>query len=72
MDNRIRTIQHKPRSLGIAYLIFFLTSLLGFQMFYLRKPGLAVAKILTLNFFFIGMIIDAIMMPKYVQRANSV
>ncbi|HUR62122.1 MAG TPA: TM2 domain-containing protein [Candidatus Thermoplasmatota archaeon] len=70
-QNRIRTMQAKPRSIAVAYLIFFVTAMLGVQMFYLRKPGLAIAKIVTLNFLFVGMLVDIVMMPTYVRRAND-
>ena len=69
--NRVRTVAIKPRKTGVAYAIFFLTAMIGIHMFYLRQPLLAVSKILTLNWFFVGIVIDAILMPRYVRRANS-
>jgi TM2 domain-containing membrane protein YozV len=59
------------RKLSTAYLIFFLTSMIGFHMFYFRNPLMAIAKILTINFFFIGMVVDVFLMPRYVRQANS-
>ena len=70
-QNRVRPIESKPKSVGVAYAIFVLTAFIGFHMFSLRKPLLAVSKILTINWFFVGMIIDAIQMPKYVRQANG-
>lgn len=70
-QHRVRTNATKPRSLGIAYLLFVLTAFIGIHWFYLGRPGLAVAKFLTLNFFFVGMVIDAAMMPKNVRQANG-
>jgi TM2 domain-containing membrane protein YozV len=55
----------------VAYLIFIFTAFIGFHMFYVRRPAMAIAKILTLNFFFVGMVIDAIQMPNYVRHANG-
>jgi TM2 domain-containing membrane protein YozV len=70
-QNRTRQVVSRPRTVGMAYLIFFLTAMIGLHMFYLKRPGMAVAKFLTINFFFVGMVIDAVMMPKHVERANS-
>ena len=71
VQHRVRQVAGNPRSTGIAYLIFFLTAMIGFHMFYFRRPGLAVAKILTINFIGIGMLIDLFMMPTYVRGANG-
>lgn len=70
-QNRARQVAVKSRTPLVAYLIFVFTAFIGFHMFYVKRPGMAIAKILTLNFFFVGMVIDAIMMPRYVERANS-
>lgn len=70
-QNRTRQIVVTPRSTAIAYLIFILTGFSGLHWFYFRRPGLAIAKFLTVNFFVIGMIIDAIMIPKNVRQANG-
>lgn len=70
-QNRTRQIAITPRRTGIAYLLFVLTGFTGLHWFYLRRPGLAIAKFLTVNFLVLGMIIDAIQMPRSVRQANA-
>lgn len=72
-QNRARNVQHagRPRTVGLAYLVFFLTGMVGWHMLYVRRPGLAVAKLFTLNFFFFGMLVDLFLLPQYVRAANS-
>lgn len=70
-QNRVRTVDVKQRTLGASYAVFVFTGMIGFHMFYLRQPGIAVSKILTGNWFLIGIIIDAIRMPTYVRQANG-
>lgn len=69
--NRVRNVAIKQRTLGVSYLVFIFTGMIGFHMFYLRQPWIAVSKILTGNWFFIGIIVDAVLMPKYVRQANG-
>ena len=71
VQNRVRQVPIKPRSTAIAYVLFVITGFTGLHWFYLRRPGLAIAKFLTVNFFVIGMVIDAVLMPKNVRQANS-
>lgn len=58
------------KKLSVAYLFFFLGvfGAFPFHWFYLEKVPLI--RIFTLNYFFIGAIIDFMKLPQYVSEFN--
>lgn len=59
------------RSLTTAYVLLLLIGGLGAHKFYLGRPGMGVAYLLTLGLFGVGMIIDLFTLPGQVRRYNS-
>lgn len=53
--------------LGIAYLVWFLTGILGGHHYYLKRWGWGIAYTLTAGLFGIGWIVDAFRLPRLVN-----
>ena len=62
----------EPKSVGLAYIFWLLSFVLisGVHRFYLGKWITGLIWLLTGGLFFIGTIIDAIMLPGMVERKN--
>lgn len=60
-----------PKSVGTAYLWWFLLGLVGGHQFYLGKIGRGIAYLLTIGFLGIGWFIDLFTLPSQVRMANA-
>jgi TM2 domain-containing membrane protein YozV len=60
-----------PRTLTVAYLLWFFLGGLGAHKFYLGKTGVAISYILTFGWLTIGLWIDLFTMRSQVERANQ-
>lgn len=58
------------KSLAAAYIFAFLGGYLGLHRFYLGQIGIGIVYLLTLGVFGIGWIIDLIVLPGIVKKAN--
>lgn len=54
-----------------AYLLWFPMGLLGFHLFYLRKPGQGMLYFFTLGLFGIGWLVDLFRIPSIVRECNE-
>ena len=59
------------KSLGVAYLLWFVVGFLGVHHFYLGKVGRGIGYLLTFGWFMIGLFIDLFTLPSQVQRINA-
>lgn len=59
------------KDVGITYLIWLFFGTFGGHKFYLGKPGMGVAYLLTLGFLWIGVIIDLFTIPRQVRAINA-
>lgn len=63
-------LQSPPKSVGMAYLLWFFLGLFGAHHFYLGKIGRGVGYLVTLGWLGVGWIIDAFTLPAQVRTAN--
>lgn len=63
--------QLPAKDVGVAYVIWLLLGTLGGHKFYLGKPGIGVAYLLTLGFLWVGVLIDLFTIPAQVRRVNA-
>jgi TM2 domain-containing membrane protein YozV len=68
VTNSVATAQ---KSVGVAYLLWFLFGILGVHQFYLGKTGRGISYIFTLGWLGIGMLIDLFTLSKQVRAANG-
>lgn len=61
----------KKKRLDDAYVLWFPGGLLGFHHFYLGNTWIGILYLCTLGIIGIGWIVDAFLMPKHVELANS-
>ncbi|XP_046555819.1 uncharacterized protein LOC124265070 [Haliotis rubra] len=59
------------KSLLDAYILWFPCGILGFHLFYLRKPGQGILYLMTFGLFGIGFLIDIFRMPYLVKEVND-
>ena len=55
----------------MAYLLWFFLGLLGVHRFYLGHIGVGILYFFTFGGFGLGWIIDALIMPQLVHKANN-
>jgi hypothetical protein len=67
----VRVAPIKDKSLGVAYLLWFLLGLIGGPQYYLGKFGRGVFYTLTLGGFVFGWLIDAFTLPGQVARVRA-
>ncbi|WP_062069096.1 TM2 domain-containing protein [Demequina sediminicola] len=60
-----------PKSLAVAYVLWFFFGLLGIHQFYLGKVGRGVLYLLTAGIFGIGFIIDLFTLPSQTRQVNT-
>lgn len=54
----------------VAYLLFFVFSILGVHKFYLRKPFIGILYIFTFGLLGLGLLYDLFTLPSQVRLAN--
>ena len=59
-----------PKDVGIAYIIWLLLGTFGGHKFYLGRPGMGVAYLLTFGFLWVGVLIDLFTLPRQVRQYN--
>lgn len=60
-----------PKSVGVAYVLWFFLGVIGVHQFYLGKVGRGVSYIFTLGWLGIGLLIDLFTLPGQVRKANG-
>jgi TM2 domain-containing membrane protein YozV len=60
-----------PKSVGVAYALWFFLGVIGVHKFYLGKTGIGISYIFTLGWLGIGLIIDLFTLPSQVRAANG-
>jgi hypothetical protein len=60
-----------PKSVGVAYVLWFFLGLFGGHRFYIGKIGTAILYLLTAGIFGIGWIIDVFTLASQVRRVNQ-
>lgn len=70
MSNEVMRVQ---RGVGTAYLLWLLgfVGLAGIHRFYVGRPISGIIWLLTGGLFFIGQIVDLVMMPRMVDDHNN-
>ena len=62
----------RQKSVGTAYLLWFVAGVVGAHQFYLGKTGRAISYILTFGWLGVGLLIDLFTLGKQVRQANGV
>ncbi|MDN4479744.1 TM2 domain-containing protein [Demequina muriae] len=65
------TAIHAPKSLLLAYILWFFLGLFGVQHFYLGKIGRGLLYLLTAGVFGVGWIIDLFTLPSQTRAINA-
>jgi TM2 domain-containing membrane protein YozV len=60
-----------PKSVGVAYVLWFFLGVLGVHQFYLGRVGRGVSYIFTLGWLAVGLIIDLFTLPSQVRTVNA-
>lgn len=60
-----------PKSVGVAYLLWFFFGILGIHQFYLGNTARGVLYLLTCGILFIGVIVDLFTLPTQTRLANT-
>jgi TM2 domain-containing membrane protein YozV len=59
------------KSVGTAYVLWFLLGVLGVHQFYLGRVGRGISYIFTFGWLGIGLLIDLFTLPSQVRKANG-
>ncbi|MDE0573485.1 TM2 domain-containing protein [Demequina sp. B12] len=62
---------YKPKSLAVAYLLWFFLGILGIHQFYMGKVGRGVLYLFTGAVFTIGWWVDLFTLPSQVRTINA-
>ena len=68
---RGRSRPRAPRSVGVAYVWWFLLGLFGGHHFYLGRTGWGVLYLCTIGFGGLGWLADALFLPRQIRRVNE-
>ena len=60
-----------PKSLGVAYVLWFSLGILGVHHFYLGKVGRGILWLLTAGVFGVGWLIDLFTLPAQLRAVNA-
>lgn len=62
---------YPPKSVGLAYVLWFFLGVLGIHHFYLGKVGRGLLWLLTAGLFGIGLLVDLFTLPAQVRAVNA-
>jgi hypothetical protein len=60
-----------PKSLAIAYILWFLVGIIGVHHFYMGKVGRGILWLLTLGLAGIGWLVDLFTLPSQIRTVNA-
>ena len=65
------SLGYPPKSLLLAYVLWFFLGVLGIHQFYLGKVGRGLLYLFTLGVFGIGVLIDLFTLPAQTRAVNA-
>eukprot|EP01133_Synstelium_polycarpum_P008472 gene8472-9964_t len=64
-------VAHPPKSIGLAYFLWFFLGIFGVHRFYLQRNVSAFIYLFTLGLFGIGWLVDLFLLPSMVRHFNN-